>query len=118
MDKRKKKTDYSCQMQFNFSTTYQPNCIELKNKHWGFKKDFFERLISSLEELAIPIIYIDFNNCTVKARIDVKDLESFISASPELLKLTLVKSCDGLILDGGARVNEPIIITWNNGKEP
>lgn len=112
MDKRKKKADYNRQLQFNFSTTYQPNCIELKNKHWGFKKDFFERLISSLEELAIPITYIDFNNCTVKARIDVKDLEPLIGDSPELLKLTLVKSCDGLILDGGARVNEPIIITW------
>ena len=112
MDKRKNKIDYSRQMQFDFSTTYQPNCIELKGKHWGFKKDFFERLISSLEELAIPITYIDSNNCTVKARIDVKDIESLISDSPELLKLTLVKSCDGLILDGGARINEPLIITW------
>ena len=112
MDKRKKKADYSCQMQFNFSTNYQPNCIELKDKHWGFKKDFFERLISSLEKLAVSITYIDFNNCTVKARIDVKDLEPLIGDSPELLKLTLVKSCDGLILEGGARINEPIIITW------
>ena len=112
MDKRKKKTDYSCQMQFNFSTTHQPNCIELKNKHWGFKKDFFERLISSLEEMAIPITYIDFNNCTVKVRIDVKDLEPLMRTSQELFKITLVKSCDGLVLEGGARVNEPIIITW------
>ena len=112
MDKRKKKADYSCQMQFNFSTTHQPNCIELKNKHWGFKKDFFERLIFSLEKLAVSITYIDFNNCTVKVRIDVADIESLMRASQGLLKITLVKSCDGLILEGGARVNEPIIITW------
>lgn len=112
MDKRKKKADYSCQMQFNFSTTHQPNYIELKNKHWRFKKDFFERLISSLEKLAVSITYIDFNNCTVKARIDVKEIESLMRNSQGLLKITLVKSCDGLILDGGARVNEPIIITW------
>lgn len=112
MDKRKNKIKDRQQTEFDFSTICQPDCIELKNKHWGFKKDFFERLISSLEEMAIPITYTDFNNCTVKARIDVKDLESLIEDSPELLKLTLVKSCDGLILEGGARVNEPIIITW------
>lgn len=112
MDKRKKKADYSCQMQFNFSITRQPDCIELKDKHWGFKKDFFERLILSLEKLAVSITYIDFNNCTVKVRIDVADIEPLMRTSQELFKITLVKSCDGLILEGGARVNEPIIITW------
>lgn len=112
MGKRKNKIEYSQQTEFDFSTICQPDCIELKGKHWGFKTDFFEHLIYSLEEMAIPITYIDFNNCTVKARIDVKDLEPLIGDSPELLKLTLVKSCDGLILEGGARVNEPIIITW------
>lgn len=112
MDKRKNKIKDSQQTEFDFSTNCQPDCIELKGKHWGFKTDFFERLVYSLEKLAVSITYIDFNNCTVKARIDVKDLEPLIGDSPELLKLTLVKSCDGLILEGGARVNEPIIITW------
>lgn len=112
MDKRKKKIKDSQQTEFDFSTTHQPNCIELKNKHWGFKKDFFERLILSLEKLAVSITYIDFNNCTVKVRIDVADIEPFIRTSQELLKFTLVNSCDGLVLEGGARVNEPIIITW------
>lgn len=112
MDKRKNKIDYSCQMQFDFSTTGQPDCIELKNKHWGFKRNFLERLVYSLEKLSIPITYVDSDNCIVRARIDVKDVEPLMRASQGLLKLTLVKSCDGLILEGGARVNEPIIITW------
>lgn len=112
MGKRKNKIEYSQQSEFDFSTTCQPDCIELKGKHWGFKKDFFERLIYSLEKLAIPITYVDVNNCTVRARIDVADIEPLIRASQGLLKFTLVKSCDGLILEGGARVNEPIIITW------
>lgn len=112
MGKRKNKIECSQQAEFDFSTTCQPDCIELKGKHWGFKQDFFERLIYSLEKLAIPITYIDANNCTVRARIDVADIEPLIRASQGLLKFTLVKSCDGLILEGGARVNEPIIITW------
>ena len=112
MDKRKNKIKYSWQTEFDFSTTYQPDCIELKGKHWGFKKDFFERLVYSLEKLAIPIIHIDANNCTVRAQINVVDIESLMRNSQGLLKITLVKSCDGLVLEGGARVNEPIIITW------
>lgn len=112
MGKRKNKIEYSQQAEFDFSITRQPDCIELKGKHWGFKTDFFERLIYSLEKLAIPITYIDPNNCTVRARINVKEIESLMRNSQGLLKITLVKSCDGLILEGGARVNEPIIITW------
>lgn len=112
MDKRKNKIKDSQQTEFDFSTTFQPDCIELKNKHWGFKKDFFERLIYSLKELAVPITYVDSNNCIVRARINVEDIEPLMRMSQELLKFALVKSCDGLILEGGARVNEPIIITW------
>jgi hypothetical protein len=112
MDKRKNRIKDSQQTEFDFSTFCQPDCIELKNKHWGFKKDFFERLVYSLEKLAVPITYIDVNNCIVRARIDVADIEPLIRTSQELFKITLVKSCDGLVLEGGARVNEPIIITW------
>lgn len=112
MDKRKNKIKDSQQTEFDFSTTCQPDCIELKNKHWGFKKDFFERLIYSLKKLAVLITYIDFNNRIVRARVDVEDIELLMRTSQELFKIKLVKSCDGLILDGGARVNEPIIITW------
>jgi hypothetical protein len=112
MGKRKNKIEYSWQTEFDFSTTCQPDYIELKGKHWGFKTDFFERLIYSLEKLSIPITYVDANNCTVRAQINVADIESLMRNSQGLLKITLVKSCDGLILEGGARVNEPIIITW------